>query len=122
MPEKARIFLAEDNPDQRKIQKFWLEEAGHTVVIEASTLDEALEKVKSAKELEVNVGVLDGSLREKSPTDGPRIAEALRKAIPGIKIVSFSGAPVGWGDENPAKPLDIAKLGEIVTRLKIEKG
>ena len=117
MPRSAKIFLAEDELGGRAWEKEVLEKAGHTVVIEAATLPEALGKVELAKELGVNVAVLDGSLSPRSPTDGPQIAEALRKAIPGIKIVSFSARPVNWGDANPAKPLDIDKLGKIVEEL-----
>jgi CheY-like chemotaxis protein len=123
MPEQAKIFLVEDDPDLREVERAWIEGKGHEVVLEASSLKEALEKVSRAKEKRglikkerVNVAVLDGNLGT-GPTDGPQIAEALREAIPEIKIVSFSGEPVEWGDVNPRKPDDISKLGKVIAEL-----
>lgn len=117
MPRNAKVFLVEDDPFLKKVESSWIESDGHKVVLEASSLGEALEKVKLAKEKKVNVGVLDGSLRGKdSPTDGPQVAEELKKAIPEIKIVSFSGDIVVWGDVNPRKP-DVSNLGKVVTKL-----
>lgn len=106
MPEKAVIFLAEDNASLRESLKSWLERCGHTVPLKAGSLVEALEKVKEAKAAGVNVAIIDGSLEgPDSPGDGPKVAAALRQEIPDIKIVSFSGAakPVDWGDYNPGK-------------------
>lgn len=118
MLKNAKVFLVEDDPSSKKVERLWIESDGHKVVLEASSLGEALEKVKLAKEEKVNVAVLDGSLSGKdSPTDGPQIAEVLKKAIPEIKIVSFSGEPVEWGDVNPMKPDEIVNLGKIVTKL-----
>ena len=116
MPANARIFLAEDFPAVREAVRQLLANSGHTVILEAGTLQEALEKTKQAQKNEVNVGLIDGSL-SGGPSDGPKIAEALRKAVPGVKIVSFSGdSDVDWGDINPGKN-NIAKIGDIITNL-----
>ena len=117
MPENARVFLAEDDKNLMKLERLYIEREGyHKVVLEASSLEEALEKVKLAEEKRVTVAVLDGSISGK-PTDGPQIAEALRKAILEIKIVSFSGEPVSWGDENPMKPYGLGNLSKIISNL-----
>jgi len=116
MPKNAKVFLVEDYQDLRKVAKSWIEDAGHKVVLEASQKEEALGKVESAKAMGVNVGVVDGSLGG-GPTDGPQIADALKKAIPEIKIVSFSANSVNWGDANPLKPNDVINLGKIITEL-----
>ena len=116
MPENAVIFIAEDNDEMRRMLKTMLKIRGHSVVLEADSLKEALEGVKEVKTLGVNVAIVDGSLDgQDSPGDGPKVAEALRKEIPTIKIVSFSGAskPVTWGDYNPGKS-GINKLPSLI--------
>jgi CheY-like chemotaxis protein len=117
MPKKAKVFLAEDHESIRKMEKMLLADQGHTVEIEATSLEEALACVKLAKEKGINVAVLDGSL-SKGPwkADGKVIAEALRKEILGIKIVSCSFLNQTWGDVNLIKE-NLEKLGDTVTVL-----
>lgn len=118
MPKNARIFLAEDNNIVRREEKKLLAEHGHAVIIEATTLQEALSRIELAKEKKVNVAVLDGSLSNKEPrqADGKIIAEALRQAISDIKIVSCSFFLQNWGDENLEKE-DAVELGNVITAL-----
>lgn len=116
MPKNAKVFLVEDHQYQREEEKSQIEKAGHRVVLEASSLGEALEKVKLAKEKGVSVAVIDGNLGT-GPTDGPQIAEELKEAIPEIKIVFFSGESVNGGDVSLRKPDDISNLGKVVTKL-----
>ncbi len=118
MPKGAKVFLVEDNDDFRETEKLLLTKSGHTVVLEARTLRDAMEKVKEAREKGVNVAVLDGSLNDSvASRDGATIAEALRKDVPGIKIVSCSGLTWDWGDNNLWKG-DVEKIGRVVTALK----
>jgi len=116
MPKEAKVFVAEDDKQWRGIIGRSLSESGHTVVLEAISLGEALENVKLAREKGVNVGVIDSSLSEGSQIDDPRIAKSLRKEVPGIKIVSLSGDPADFGDANPGKENGF-QVGEIVTEL-----
>ena len=115
-PENARVFLAEDNEAVRFFAKKSLEETGHQVLIEVSSFEKAMVKIKEAKERGINVAILDGSLPDNS-SHGPKIAEALRQAIPGIRIVALSGEEVNWGDKNLHKPEDVSRVGECVRNL-----
>lgn len=114
MEEKGKVFLVEDNEDLRGIERLWIEDSGHEVVLIARTRQEALDKIEQAKGKGVNIAVVDGSLGT-GPNDGLQVAKALKEAIPGIVIISFSGEKVTWGHFNPMKPEDITKLGEIIT-------
>lgn len=118
MPKGAVIFFVEDDYGLRKAVKMALEDCGHFLPLEAGSLREALDKVREAKALGVNVAIIDGSLDGcDSPGDGPMVAEALRKEIPGIKIISFSRADdVKWGDYNPGKA-GIKKLPSIISSI-----
>jgi len=116
LPENARVFLAEDNEAVRFFVKKSLEETGHQVLVEAVSFEEAMEKIREAKEKRINVAVLDGSLPDNS-SHGPKIAEALRQAIPDIRIVALSGEEVNWGDKNLHKPEDVSRVGEYVRNL-----
>lgn len=47
MQEKARVFIAEDNPDFLDTLRMVLEEAGHTVTLTASTIEDALSAINN---------------------------------------------------------------------------
>lgn len=117
MPEKAKVFIAEDDKTWRKFVKDSLVKSNHTVVIEAEDVEQALGAVPLAVELRVNVAVLDGSI-PNDMYDGEIIAAALRKVIPGIKVVGVSGRGVTGADVNIWKG-DFYKtnLGQIVKDL-----
>lgn len=125
MPQEAKIFIVDDSEGVRDSLKMFLEEAGHEVVMEASTLKEAMDKVELIKEKGVDVALLDGSLSKSGPPsqDGPFIAGALKGKAPECKIVSISGdEDFDWGsvelDANPGKDFEkVKKIGEIVDRL-----
>lgn len=120
-PEYARVFLAEDNETMRGYARRNIEGASHVVAVEVSTLGEALAAIPGAKVLGVNVAVVDGNLSEDdvSGYDGNAIAAALRKEIPGIKIISFSGNEQPYGDihVNKGKFDQVKSLGELITTL-----
>jgi len=118
MPCNAKIFIAEDEGHLLKIEKIILKLAGHEVVLEARSLDKALDNVNLAKTKEVTVAVIDEHL-DNGPGDGPKIAQDLKNKVPGIKIVAFSASdePTEWGHLNLRKPQDIIGLGENITAL-----
>ncbi|OGD65555.1 hypothetical protein A3F08_02695 [Candidatus Berkelbacteria bacterium RIFCSPHIGHO2_12_FULL_36_9] len=119
MPERARVFVAEDNSEWQKIIRRQLTRAGHDIVLEASSFDEAMEMVELAQKEGINVAVLDGSLDSSQSSmrcDGRIIAEALRKQVPGIKIIGLSGFIAKWADVDLGK-MDAYMLGETITNL-----
>lgn len=94
-----RIFLADDDDRFRPQIKAALEAAGHQVVIEARNGQEARARIKDAKELGVEVAVLD--CRMPNIEDGPEIAGALNQFIPELLVVSISDQWRGvWIDPN----------------------
>lgn len=120
-PENANVFLAEDDNSWKGIARRALERDSHQVLVEVTTLEDAFEAIARAKEIGVNVAVVDGNLSEDDTSgyDGTAIAAALRKEIPEIKIVSFSGQSQSYGDVHVGKG-DIDKvqnLGKIVSQL-----
>jgi len=113
--KKEKVFLIEDDKTLVGVERRFIQAEGHEVVLIASSCQEALDKISQAKDLDVNVAVIDGNLGT-GPNDGPQVAQALKEAIAGIKIISFSGDIVDWGDFNPRKPREIVSLGETVTK------
>lgn len=119
-PKEARLFIAEDYDPIRKTLERFLSEEGHVVVVSAATAEEALARIAEAAENGVNVAVLDGSI-PKDPSDGERIAKALREAIPGIRIIAIPSLPANWGDAYVGKadpryrftPKVVEVVGEI---------
>ena len=114
--KKAKVFLADDEQNLRDVVRRFVELAGHEVVLEASSLEEALENIKQAVGKGVNVAVIDGNLGT-GQGDGPEIARVLRMAIPEIGIISFSGDLVDWGHFNLRKPREISKLGKTIEKI-----
>ncbi len=120
-PENARVFLAEDDSTFRRAARRFIEGSSHQVSVEANTLGDAISAIPKAKELGVNVAVLDGNLTEDDTSgyDGETLATALRDEIPDIKIVSFSGQPQSYGDVHINKGHfdEVKGLGETITKL-----
>ena len=117
---KAVIFLVDDSDVVRTAMKRALKDLGHSVVLEAGSLEEAFEKTENVKELGVNLAILDGSLDWHGDTeDGHRVAEALKKEIPEIIIISNSGSlePLTWGDYNFDKYKDRERLFALIDTL-----
>ena len=94
----ARIFLAEDNAWWRKTIKELLEERGHIVVLEATSLSEGKEKADAAKQIGVDIAILNYSLGTDL-SDGIEIAKILGRKAPDVKTIFWTVASDrGWGD------------------------
>ena len=129
MPPEARVLIAEDDPMILKDMKDRLVEAGHMVVSEATTLNEARAMISRIQRLEeqhsrdkvvfVLGGNLGGWLRPDHPqNDSQILLRELRDAGLGdIKTVGYSG------NEIPGVTLDVGKqkgseeLAEAITNL-----
>ena len=122
-PENAHVFVAEDDKSWRGIIiRRKLEGAGHQVAFEAPDIESALEGATQAKELGVNVAVVDGNLNERavSCADGRAIAKALRETLPSIKIIALSASDLAdYGDVRLDKGNidDVTRLPDLVKEL-----
>lgn len=105
-PEKAKAFLVEDDWMAAWRTKNYLEKGGHSVLLEATTLEEALALVPRLEQEGVNVAVVDGNLSKegKDGADGRKVVEAIRGQAPNIKIVVYSRGDYNYGDEGVPKP------------------
>lgn len=118
MPEKARVFAAEDNADFLDNIDFVLDMAGHSLVLQATTLEEALAVIRTLPEHGIQVASVDGNLTKnvKTGSDGRQMVEAIRNFAPGVKIVGMSGESMENVDIDLGKD-KIGELGKIVTAL-----
>lgn len=117
-PEKARVFIAEDNEDFLDIIQEYLEEADHSVVLKASTLTDALAGVNNLEKLGVDIAVLDGNLDEWETKgyDGQEVLRVIRATAPNVRTISMSG------NKFPNADIDLGKdkvedIGGVVTNL-----
>ena len=117
-PEHATVYISEDDKLFREMAVEIIEAAEHKVVVVASTVREALDGIEKAKQEGVNVAVVDGNLTKEaySGYDGELVSRELRKQIPGIKIVSFSGNKQTYGDSHVEKG-NVMELGKAITAL-----
>lgn len=118
MPEKARIFVAEDNPEWQEMIASTLEKAGHTVVLKATTLREALDAVQQFEQLEIQVATIDGNLSpdDTSGYDGRTLVEAINSQAPHVLTIGMSGLNVRGVTFDLGKG-KFQQLGEIITSL-----
>lgn len=109
----AKVFLVEDYEPIRVLVKANL--PNHEVVLEASSLVEALAKVAKARELGCTVAIVDGSLGTGF-RDGAMVAAKIRAETPGMRILAHSSKIQTWGDQFLQKPA-FDKLNRTVSLL-----
>ncbi len=104
-PEKANIFFIEDDISFRSIHTRLLESQGHSVLLSAETLEEAVDKINLIKEKGINVVILDGNLNEEelSGADGAYLARLLKELHPEVLIVGCSSKEIIGVDANSFK-------------------
>lgn len=119
MPKNAKIFLVDDHDDLRKKLKYFLSRNGHQVVLEANSLENAIEKTKEIIKKSVDIAIVDGCLTPdgKSGEDGKRVARALREGFPAIKIIGFSSHRTEFGDVNIRKCENLTELEKEIENL-----
>lgn len=118
MPEKAKVFVAEDDPDFLDSLKMVLNDAGHTVTLTANTIEDALSAINNFQIKGIQVASIDGNLRRGviSGSDGRRLVEAIRNTAPDVKIIGMSSGPIPGVDVDLGKDR-FEELGKIVTGL-----
>jgi CheY-like chemotaxis protein len=95
--DNANVLIFEDYDSVRDLVRRLMDMAGHTVVGEAVTFDEAMEALEAveAGDQECDVVILDGNLHRTNSGDNNRDAREITKYIRShelaIKIVGFSG-------------------------------
>jgi CheY-like chemotaxis protein len=123
--EKAKVFVAEDDDMTRQYLKLLLAERGHDVVLEVSTLEEALSAVQGGKldQFDVNMAIVDGSLSKERPGcgDGRKVTEAIRNSQANITIVAYTSArkqDVDYGDFFISKNESIEVMYGLIASLQ----
>jgi len=117
-PENSNIFLVDDEASWLRAARKSLQEAGHSVVLEAIDAKKAQDLIPLAIQLNVNVVVLDVNLTGVDFKNilATSLAERLREQIPDIKIVAYGAAQSAFADESVTK-LQHSKLGRVVKSL-----
>jgi CheY-like chemotaxis protein len=118
-PQEARVSLIEDDSDEQELLKKYLERCGHTVVLSANSLPEALSAVKRFNELKVDVAVIDGNLNEEdtSGNDGQEVLRAIREQAPQVRTIGFSASKMDGVDIYLGKQ-NGSSIGQVVSDLK----
>lgn len=118
MVEKAKVFVAEDDPSVQQIIKTILSRGGHEVILQAQTLSEALGSIKQLEELGIQVAIIDGNLTpgDTSGSDGHQLATAIKQLTPHVKTVGMSALQVHGVDIDLGK-MRIFELDTTVNNL-----
>ncbi|MDO8620867.1 MAG: response regulator [Candidatus Levybacteria bacterium] len=117
-PERAKVFVAEDNEFWQKIIKRSLADKGHEVVLSATNLEDALAATSKLVKLGVQVAIIDGNLNdyEANGHDGQIVLAAIRKAAPQVKTIGLSGNSVRGVNVDLGKD-NFTDLGKTVTKI-----
>jgi hypothetical protein len=99
-----------------------LRKCGHSIVGEAVTFEEFLERRVQFRESGATVAIVDGNLGPISThgEDGKMIADWLRANIPEIKVIAWTDGMHRYGDVSVTKGLqevDMVALCKAVTTL-----
>jgi DNA-binding response OmpR family regulator len=110
-----RVFVVEDEPMIRMMVADMLEELGHTVVVEAAHIDQALELAQSA---EFDLVILDVNLKGKLITPVAELIKALRRPIIFATGYGSEGVPEDFRDL-PAlpKPFQLEALATEIDKV-----
>ncbi|MDD5147756.1 MAG: response regulator [Candidatus Daviesbacteria bacterium] len=117
-PENAKVFIAEDVERWQETIRRKLEQVGHSVVLTASTLSEAIEEVKKFRDKGIQVAVIDGNMNSGNSggQDGEILLAAIRSTTPEVKVVGMSSHPIEGVDINVLKGNE-RFLGRVVKEL-----
>jgi DNA-binding NtrC family response regulator len=117
-PEKAKVFIVEDNDVYRDTNTIFLENSGHFVVETATSRREALAKIPSLSKKGVNVAVVDANLSKRgiSGGDGEEIAKAIKSQHPKITVIGNAARnSIDSADINCPKIKGPSELAKTVT-------
>ena len=85
LPDSVRVLIAEDDADLRGVLRRNLSASGHTIVGEASTMSDAIDR---ARELVPDILLLDAHL---GPSQMVEAAKSLAAEQPGIAVIFLCG-------------------------------
>ena len=117
-PEKAKVFVVEDNLRWQDSIRLELENGGHEVVLTATLKKDAIEKAKGLEELGVQITTLDGNLNkfDLSGKDAQEILKVLREHAPSVKVIGFSGGGIKGVDVDLGK-FRLVDLAQTISEL-----
>ena len=118
MPEKAKVFIAEDDADFLDTLRPVLEDAGHTITFTADSLESALSAIGDFKRLGIQVAIVDGNLNPnvRSGTDGRQLVNTIRRLSPDVRIIGMSSGSIPNVDVDLGKQR-FEEVGKVVTAL-----
>ncbi len=124
MPKKANVWVIDDDPYMHEIFKDALSEEGHNVVLEASSVYQALEQLKSGEiqKKRITVVILDGSMSDdRSDNDGVTVFRAIedfsereKAKIVVIACTAIRGE-IHYGHQKISKPFNLDALLNLIS-------
>lgn len=87
-----KFFLIEDDPEDARRAFDALKSAGHESVQYAGNFQDAIKRIRYAKENGMTIAIVDGNLdhHQGDCEDGRKIAELIRKKAPNVTIIAYS--------------------------------
>lgn len=113
--DHERIALFDDSDIVRDALRTVLSFEEHTVVAEASSVEEA-QRVIEDRSLDFRIAIVDGRMPDKG--DGEKVAGMLREQRPETVIFALSTDDVTFGDENFSKQGGTEKLLQRIKALE----
>lgn len=104
--ENARIGIFDDTDFVRGLFREYLELDGHTIVLEADSVESSKASIETMEPDAMDVAIVDGNFSgtRLDSAEGAEIARMLRNRLPGVFIIGVSSAaPVEGADINYSK-------------------
>lgn len=113
-PERARIFLVEDNTTLREMLERAVQLDGHEVITTANSYESASKLIPQLGELAINVALLDGKLLD-GKLAGEQVAAAIQDRYGSdITLVDISSGGEMPGVSHHADKNDFDTLNQII--------
>lgn len=116
--ECARVAIFEDNEDVRLLLSLNLGACGHSVAVEAESMDAARSVIETSSDDAFDVAIVDANLDTGTikGEDGDEIARLLRQKAARVAIISFSASHHVEGADSDAGK-DIKTVVELIASL-----
>jgi DNA-binding NarL/FixJ family response regulator len=114
MGDKERILLVDDHEMTLEMLKRSLESRGFEIIATAKSVESVIALLENGQ-TGITLAIIDNRMPKDG--DGEKAAALIRKAVPGVKIISHAMWMQEWGDINLEKGATLKEIAEVIKSL-----
>lgn len=115
--ENARVVVFEDRESIRSLIHIVLDGTGHSIVQQATTMQEAQDIISKMEDGDIDIAIVDGNLDVTchNGSDGIRITSLLREKFNNVVVLGMSATHHNHlANRNLDKSTEVINLGSII--------